>query len=360
MKIVKGLVKDINHFAKAFLFDKIRADYPNHDNWWKKVTDRDCWYLIIKDEIVAACIVKVENGNECDFPTFEKKILKISLLIVLDKYKNQGIASSFLDKVETYSIENGINDIYVSTKSSNESAINFFIKNNFQIVQILKNEIYLHKVGLSNYIEINRKAYNSLSHEYKIRGEVKSGYEETPSFLVDNILDVLPQNKVYNVLEIGPGSGEIVEEFEKKGNRTIAVELSIEISKIVKDKSPQTIVINSNILEVNFLFNQFDIIYAGALIHLFDENDASILLKKISKWLKKDGVLFINTTKSKVTEEGFYYKEDYKVKVKRFRRKWKENDFENLVKEKFSIEKTLYTNELDRKKIWVGYICRKN
>jgi len=107
------------------------------------------------------------------------------------------------------------------------------------------------------------------------------------------------------------------------------------------------------------LNGQFDIIYAGALIHLFKESDAHNVLNKFQQWLKTTGVLFINTTISEVTEEGFYYKNDYSLKVKRFRRKWKENDFKYLVKKYFKIEKTLYTNEIDRQKIWVGYICKK-
>ena len=58
---------------------------------------------------------------------------------------------------------------------------------------------------------------------------------------------------------------------------------------------------------------QFDIIYAGALIHLFKESDAHNVLNKFQQWLKTTGVLFINTTISEVTEEGFYYKNNYSL-----------------------------------------------
>jgi len=332
MNIQKGIVKDINQFAQSSLFDGIRKDYPKHDLWWEKALNRDCWFSIVENEIIAACIVKIEVGENCDFSTKEDKILKISLFIISDKYKNLGLGSALLDNVENFAIENEINDIYVSTKSTNEEAINFFIKNNFQIIQILNNEIYLQKRGFNNYIEINRKAYDSLSHEYKTRGDIKSGYEETPTYLTGNILNLLPQNTSFTILEIGPGSGEIIEEFENKGHRTIAVELSSNIAYYAKEKSPKTIFINSNILDINFLNGQFDIIYAGALIHLFKESDAHNVLNKFQQWLKTTGVLFINTTISEVTEEGFYYKNDYSLKVKRFRRKWKENDFNILLK----------------------------
>lgn len=359
LEIKRGKVKDIDHYSHSSLFERIRKNYPKHDYWWKKVLNRDCWFVIDKDAIVASCIVKIENRSECDYTTEEDKILKICLFVVADKYKRLGFGNALLDKVENFSIEKGINDVYVSTVSTNEEAINFFIRHNFQIVQILNNEIYLQKKGLNNYIEINRKAYDALSHEYKLRGVVKSGYEETPKYLVDNVTSILPQNTFFNVLEVGPGSGEIVEEFENRGHKTIAIELSTQISLYVKNRSPKTIIINSDILNVNFLNNQFDVIYAGALIHLFNEPDALNVLRKFNNWLKPSGALFINTTISKSTEEGFYYKNDYNLKVKRFRRKWTENDFKSFIEKYFYISKTLYTDELDRKKVWVGHICKK-
>lgn len=359
MNINKGIVKDINHLAQSVLFDKIRNDYPNYDMWWRKVLKRNCWFSIENNELIAACIVKIENKKDCNFLIEEDRIIKICLLSISEKHKNKGIGSEILNKVEAFSIENSINCLYATTKSKNIEIINFFLKKKFQVVKIINKEIYLQKIFLDNYIEINKKAYEALSNEYKYRGKVKSVYEETPSYLVENILNILPNETSFNVLEVGPGSGEIVEEFEKKGNRTTAIEISSKISHLIKEKSPQTIIINSNILDVNFFDAQFDIIYAGAFIHLFNEYDAQKVLRKISSWLKCNGLLFVNTTISRNSEEGFYYKSDYKLKIKRFRRKWRESDFQTFIENKFIIEKTLYTNELDRGKVWVGYICKK-
>lgn len=211
----------------------------------------------------------------------------------------------------------------------------------------------------SDYIENNRIAYDTLSQEYANRSKNRSEYEESPDFLVDNILKFIPSSNRYAVLEIGPGSGDIINTFDKKGHLTVAVELSREISLLAKKNSPSSIIINSNILDVTFIDNQFDIIYVGAVIHLFPERDAIELLNRLYCWLKQDGVLFINTTISDKTEEGYFIKSDYKDQIKRFRRKWVEKDFKQFVCMKFSVIKTLYTNELDRDKVWVGYICKK-
>lgn len=86
----------------------------------------------------------------------------------------------------------------------------------------------------NDYININRIAYDKLSNECKCRSEIRSIYEELPEKLVNNVLHFAPISTNLNILEIGPGSGEIISCFEKLGHRTIAVELSKNISNISK------------------------------------------------------------------------------------------------------------------------------
>jgi len=113
-------------------------------------------------------------------------------------------------------------------------------------------------------------------------------------------------------------------------------------------------------LDAVFLTGEFDIIFAGAIIHLFPKNDAQKLLSYIYTWLKPDGTLFINTTINIESEEGYLTKHDYKGGIKRYRKKWTETEFEKFISGQFVILKTLYTDELNRNKKWLGYICRKN
>lgn len=213
---------------------------------------------------------------------------------------------------------------------------------------------------MEEYLKINKKAYNKLSIEYLSRTIDRSEFEEKPESLANSILKFFISNSPKKALEIGPGSGEILECFEKNGCRTIAVDISPKIIEIAKKKSPNTIFINSNILEVNFHKNQFEIIYAGALIHLFPLVDARKLIKNIYCWLNYDGILFINTTINEDSTEGYFIKEDYMGKIKRFRRKWTENDFETLIIESnLEIIEKIYTEEFDRGKKWVALICKK-
>jgi len=214
---------------------------------------------------------------------------------------------------------------------------------------------------MKEYTRVNQAAYDILAHEYDKRAEVKSNYEETADTLGGAVIkhaQKTPDN--LSVLEVGPGSGEIISFFEQLGCRTIAVELSEKIAEIAKARSPNTFYILGDILEVKFQSNQFDIIYAGALIHLFPLQDALILLSNFMQWLKPNGVLFINTTVHSSSEEGYFMKIDYGTMVKRFRRKWTEEEFLEVLKDTgFEILERLFTNEVDRQKIWVAFLCRK-
>lgn len=213
-----------------------------------------------------------------------------------------------------------------------------------------------------SYIEINEAAYDSLAEEYTSRIHSKGLYQESASYLANLPLHYLSRDNSApkTALEIGPGSGEILKEFDSNGIRTIGVEISRELIKIAKGISPNTIFIRGNILDIEFSNSQFDIIYAGALIHLFPKNDAFELLSKIQNWLHPKGIVFVNTTLHDRSEEGFQVKIDYEKRVTRYRRLWTEAEFVQAVSETgFRILEKVYTDEKDRNKKWLGLVMSK-
>jgi len=216
---------------------------------------------------------------------------------------------------------------------------------------------------MEKYLLKNKKVYDDLAIEYRNRREKRSEFEENLDVLGDSVLKYLSKESkldIVNVLEIGPGAGQMLEYFERKNCRTIGIELSTEMSKIAKSYSPRSIIINANVNDIEFLDNQMDIIYIGAVIHLFPYKDAVKLMVKVSRWLKEDGVIFINTTISKKNQEGYFSKRDYKNSEERYRAYWTESDFEDFViNSGFTLLTKLYTNEIDRDKKWVALICRK-
>lgn len=219
---------------------------------------------------------------------------------------------------------------------------------------------------MNNYVKVNHDSYDALCGEYddraKIRAIRKTRFEESPESLGGPVLSRARKyfSKI-TVLEIGPGSGETLAFFEKNNCRTIAVDLSPKMARVARNRSKNTDFILGNIMDIEFLWNQFEIIYAGAVIHLFPLDEALDLLLKIHHWLKPNGFIFINTTIHEVPSEGYKIKKDSTMQIMRFRRKWRENElFAALKNSGFEILDRIFTDEKDREKQWVAYIAQKS
>ena len=212
------------------------------------------------------------------------------------------------------------------------------------------------------YIQVNKKAYNTFAIQHANRHKIIGKYELTDADWVKLLSEeLLNKNLKNNVLEIGPGTGRILKLFEEELNcRTCAVELSEEMIKWAKVKSPNTIFIEDNILNVKFFENTFDAIFMGAVIYNFPKDDAKKLLLLTYKWIKEDGKILIYTTIHDKSEEGYYEKEDYSGNIVRFRKRFTEIELKKLVEEcKFKIVYKMYTEEPDRNKKWLTYIIKK-
>jgi ubiquinone/menaquinone biosynthesis C-methylase UbiE len=216
--------------------------------------------------------------------------------------------------------------------------------------------------NMPDYIDINRLAYEALSDDYSRRAIIRSKFEEAPENLARAAFSACNTTTTTKIaLEIGPGSGDIIQLFSKWNAITLAVELASKVIETSRQRSPATIFIQDNILNVHFIENQFDIIYAGAVIHLFPKDDAIKLLSLFYSWLKPKGAFFVNTTMSETPSEGLEVKADYSKSVTRFRKRWTEAELVTAVRNAgFEIINTLYTDEQDRSKHWIALVCTKN
>lgn len=208
-----------------------------------------------------------------------------------------------------------------------------------------------------DYIEINKNAYNQLAKEYDER-EHEIGKEFW--FNIYNKIGLKDTN--LKVLEIGPGNGrniKLLKELNENLDIT-TIELSEKLCDIVKKNNPNVTVINEDIMKSKLNDKEWDIIEAIAVIHLFPICDARKLLKKINKALKDDGFLIIGTTINDNEMEGFYEKEDYNIKIKRFRHKYTKKSFEELLKEcGFEIYSPHIIEEKGRNKLWYDVVVKK-
>lgn len=206
-----------------------------------------------------------------------------------------------------------------------------------------------------NYIEINKASYDIVANEYKTKYKNNDGANKFYKILQEFVLDK-KHNKISKMLEIGPGVGTLLKIFEEKNFRTIAVELSKNMASLACEASPNSVIINNNILDINFMPKQFDFILAMAVIHNFPENDLIKLLNKIRCWMKDDGFFILDTTNNKVTETGFFEKEDYNNNVVRYRRKWKKEDLELFMQNQgFFIQDSIIYKDTTSNKEWLIY-----
>ena len=211
------------------------------------------------------------------------------------------------------------------------------------------------------YINVNRKAYDKFAKQHIERHNNLSKYDLTDGDWKKLLTDkLLTPNKKNIVLEIGPGTGRLLKIFEELSCETTAVELSEEMLKYAKLKSPNTHFINNNVLDVKFPNNTYDAIFMGALIHNFPKEDAKTLLSLVHDWIKPKGKILIYTTIHAMSEEGYYEKQDYSGNIIRFRKKYTEEELREMIEAaNFKIVYKMYTSEPDRNKKWLTFIIEK-
>lgn len=216
---------------------------------------------------------------------------------------------------------------------------------------------------IEDYINVNKNTYDKVASELEKRHKYLRINEPTPENYYDKIMKYIKKRKRnLKYLELGPGDGYVLKYFSSKNIETYAVEISEEMTKICKNNSPTTKILNDNILNVNYKNNEFDIIFAGSFIHLFNKSDLNIIMNKIYDWLNEDGIFFVYTTKHEIDEEGYFSKErtNYKHENIRFRHNFTKDSLANLLKEHgFKILEHYEITEPENDRIWQFVIVNK-
>ena len=96
-------------FNKSYLDTLIKGD--NSFIYVYLIDDKVSGYLMILDSI---------------------DVYEILAIATVEEYRNKGIAQKLLDKIKT-------KDIFLEVRESNQTAINFYKKNNFKEIRIRKN-----------------------------------------------------------------------------------------------------------------------------------------------------------------------------------------------------------------------------
>jgi len=179
-----------------------------------------------------------------------------------------------------------------------------------------------------DYFKINEAAYDRFSGEYrKVRETNKEAVEEAILF-INHIKKISHDPKI---LEIGPGAGVTLKEFERVGLRTYAVEISQKMIDTSREVAPSTVYTKGNFLDYNSE-RDFDGIFSRFVLHLFSETDAYGFVEKAYDLLRPGGIFFASTIFYYSSQEGFIEKKKEGVSALRYKKRWTIGELEALVK----------------------------
>lgn len=176
--------------------------------------------------------------------------------------------------------------------------------------------------------ERHRRVYDLLAPEYDSRVEaLRPVVGSSLSKLLARI-----GTEPSRILDVGCGAGLATSILAGAGHRVTALDLSSRMSALTAARAPQASVLTGDYQSIRFS-QPFDAIVAFAFIHLFPAGQAEAVLARMRGDLVPGGHLFIGTTASDTSSEGFEGKADYPGAPARFRRRWTEPEFRSALAE---------------------------
>ncbi|KKR46575.1 MAG: Methyltransferase [Parcubacteria group bacterium GW2011_GWB1_40_14] len=204
-----------------------------------------------------------------------------------------------------------------------------------------------------DYSSINKKTYDNLAQEYEER--VESLMPVTKAAMDYFASYIKPKGRV---LDIGCAVGIAVSVLTEKGFEVCGIDISESMTGFAKKRNPNSKIITGDFLETEFE-EKFDAVLAFAFIHLFPKKEVLRIIDKISAVLNSGGVALLSSTESEESKEGWYVKDDFNKKEKRFRKFWTEEELRATIQQAgFEV--------IDLKKFpdpfgktWMDFIARK-
>lgn len=172
-----------------------------------------------------------------------------------------------------------------------------------------------------DYISTNRRAYDLLAPQYRARAFAD---REKDVGIIAPFAHYLDQEfgSGARVLDVGPGHGINLAMLSDAGFRVTGIDISQEMLDVARSHCPAAELIHADFLNAPFLAASFEGIFAKASIHLFPKADAIRCLTKMSDLLVDKGMLYVATTASSHSAEGYSEKSDYRDSPVRFRKHW--------------------------------------
>lgn len=209
----------------------------------------------------------------------------------------------------------------------------------------------------NDFINFNRKAYDSASSEFKEKIKIRHKKDEQIIQTFSQFLG--PSN--HSILDLGPGSGYMSKLLIENNYQVTAIELSPKMAAVAKETAPAISLVIDDFLSHDFHAEKYDGILAVAFIHLFPKDRISQVLNKMYNLLKDGGIAFISTTKHLISDEGILEKDNFEGKQKRFRHRFTEAELIKLPTEAGFKTLHYYENRDENEgveKLWMNFIVQ--
>ena len=184
-----------------------------------------------------------------------------------------------------------------------------------------------------------------------------------PTILALEARELIKNNSITNILELGCGQGRDSLFFANFGHNVIATDISENaINSVKKIKNEQNIGnlelhLHDSLNPFNFTDLKFELIYSNLALQFFDLKQLSQIFSNIKKIMKPDSFFLFSTKKSgdkyfnfgnKISENSFEYNG-----ITRFF--FSKSELENILKNYFTIisfEDDSHVNSDETKSVW--------
>jgi len=141
------------------------------------------------------------------------------------------------------------------------------------------------------YEEINERAFDFLA----VRYAEKENELYHHNSLIERFSQYLQTNfNNPSILEIGPGSGFMLNHFSEKRFKTTAIDISSKIIEISRRKFSHINYVHSDFLRYNFSNEKFSGIFANSVLHLFQREKIEMAFDKIYTILEDSGCFYFS------------------------------------------------------------------
>jgi SAM-dependent methyltransferase len=176
-----------------------------------------------------------------------------------------------------------------------------------------------------HYVARITEAYDLLASESEERAARKLPFIKG---LVSDFATYVTTGRI--VYDLGCGVGLATRAFIDLGFSVTGIDVSAKSLAYARQRNPEATFLEQDFLDFE-IDCQVDGIFANAFIHLFTENDARLVMRKMHAMLKEGGVVFVGTDLCGESREGVVEKPYYNRRVKRFKRYWERKELEDLV-----------------------------